>query len=254
MIVQLRMKLKVGRQRPQHFHYIREFKDDEDIGKILSQVASGDGWRVSGPETVKPPPPPSRRPCSCGCGRDFAKKDFASRQWSRPSRVARACSARQEDLRRGKALARRVRVRQSFVPPLPRPRPQPRPTRIAKPRRRAEPSPFKGIFAKKRAPEPPEQPKLPAKTAPTPPVKPAPKPPVWPAVTHGGDGYYDFEVLNACMQEPDAWMALNFLPCFDEDDGSITRSALERFKVLHPEGAALAERMYRRQGAIKEGC
>ena len=49
MIVQLRMKLKVGRQRPQHFHYIREVKDDEDIGKILSQVASGDGWRVSGP-------------------------------------------------------------------------------------------------------------------------------------------------------------------------------------------------------------
>ena len=52
MIVRLRTKLKVGRQRPQHFHFVREAKDDFEVGKIawgeVSITASRGGAEVNG--------------------------------------------------------------------------------------------------------------------------------------------------------------------------------------------------------------
>ena len=85
------------------------------------------------------------------------------------------------------------------------------------------------------------------------PAQPSAKPASKPAVAHGYDGYYDPADVAACMTQPDAWMTLSFLPCFEEDDGAITRSALKHFQQLHPAGAALAEQIYSKRGAIREG-
>ena len=118
----MRVKLKIGRQKPQHFVLMDEVFSDEQMSRLLSTLRAVGLVRAKA--TVSTKPSPVLRSCGC-CSAPLERSSFASRQWHRSSRVCSACAAYKLEEQQKSAVSRRIAAMESFRPPAPLSRPEP---------------------------------------------------------------------------------------------------------------------------------
>ena len=100
----------------------RKVSSPGEVQEILDDL-SRRGWRISRPrvKSVKPPTVPPTKVC-CACQVAKPRIDFGKRQWCSMFQTCKSCCAAAQKDEQSRALAKRKRAVEDFVPPLPRPK------------------------------------------------------------------------------------------------------------------------------------